>query len=61
MKLIVTKSFSKKIDKLKSIKIEQIKALIQKIPKSYQQILSEETKKQYFKDIVSFLKSEKKA
>jgi len=32
-----------------------------KIPKSYHKILSEETQKQYFKDIVSFLYSEKKA
>jgi len=32
-----------------------------KIPSSYQKILSEETEKQYFKDIVSFLETEKKA
>jgi uracil DNA glycosylase len=34
---------------------------MQKIPSSYQKILSKETEKQYFKDIVSFLNSEKKA
>jgi len=31
-----------------------------KIPLTYQKILSEETEKQYFKDIVSFLETEKK-
>ncbi|MDQ7009295.1 MAG: uracil-DNA glycosylase [Candidatus Gracilibacteria bacterium] len=33
---------------------------MQKIPESYKQILSEETKKEYYKEIISFLESEKK-